>query len=115
MLYQKIGLRLLPSIPLAGEIKIKDHAATKTVKLLKDNPLWKQAYFHVFDLVGLEYLTKKFSERYKFIKQIVRIACNKIPNCPLIAAEQVQLKSRREIISAWKAIIAKGGEGNCID
>ena len=104
-------IKLLPKIPMAGEIKIKGQPATKTATLMKDNPLWNKTYFHVFDVVGKNHINKPFCERVNIIKKLVKDACKNIPKCPLIAAPQIVMKSRKEILAFYKKVLKNGGEG----
>ena len=105
-------MKLLPKIALAGEIKIKGQSATKTASLMKDSPLWEDAYFHVFDVPGSD---KPFSTRMKLIVQTVRDACNKkktsTKKCPLIVAKQIKMTTRKKIVDFYKKVLKKGGEG----
>ena len=102
-------MKLLPKIALAGEIKIKGHSATKTASLMKDSPLWKDAYFHVFDVPGSD---KPFSARMKLIVQTVRDACSKsTKKCPLIVAKQIKMTTRKKIVDFYNKVLKKGGEG----
>ena len=103
-------MRLLPNIPLTGEIKIKGKSATKTASLMKSNPMWEETYFHVFDVIG-KHIKKPFYERVNIVEKAVESACKNIPNCPLIAAPQIIMKSRDDILSFYKKVLKKHGEG----
>ena len=104
-------MKLLPKIPMTGEIKIKGQPATKTASLMKDNPLWDKTYFHVFDVVGRNHINKPFRERVRIVEQTVKNACQSIPDCPLIAAPQIIMQSREDIVTFYKKVLEKGGEG----
>ena len=104
-------MKLLPKIPMTGEIKIKGQPATKTASLMKDNPLWDKTYFHVFDVVGRNHINKPFRERVRIVEQIVKNACQSIPDCPLIAAPQIIMQSKKDIVTFYKKVLEKGGEG----
>lgn len=103
-------MRLLPNIPMTGEIKIRGMDATKTASLMKDNPLWNKAYFHVFDVVGAN-ANKPFSERVRIIEETVDAACQSIKDCPLIAQPQIIMESRDQILAFYRDVLGKSGEG----
>lgn len=104
-------MNLLPNVPMAGEIKIKGQQATKTASLMKRNPLWDETYFHVFDVVGPDHVNKPFKERVEIIKETVRAACQTITDCPLIAAPQIIMRSRKDILDFYKEVLHSEGEG----
>ena len=105
-------LQLLPKVALTGEIKIRGEPATTTAHLLNDGPDWKNTQFHVFDVVGKKYRTKPFSERVAVMKSIVKKACRQTtPKCPLICAQQKIARKRSDILSWYKKVLRKGGEG----
>lgn len=106
----KEWLALLPRVPLVGEIKIKGHQATKTASLLKDDPLWKRAYFHVFDVVGKS-VDLPFSKRVRIVQDTVRDACKRHKDCPLVAVPQIIMKSRQDIMAFYKKVLRENGEG----
>jgi DNA ligase 1 len=103
-------MRLLPKIPMTGEIKIRGMDATKTASLMKDNPLWNETYFHVFDVVGAN-ANKPFSERVRIIEETVDAACRSIKDCPLIAQPQIIMESRDQILAFYRDVLGKSGEG----
>ena len=104
-------LRLLPSIPLAGEIKIKGKAATEVARLQNTSPLWKDAEFIVFDLPGPNNRKLPFKTRVSNIKKIVDKACRTIPKCPLVSSEQMIIKNTKHLLEHYQKILNKNGEG----
>lgn len=104
-------LNLLPNIPLAGEIKIKGKHATEVARLQKSSPMWKDAYFHVFDLPGSTYRNKPFKKRVVDIVNIVNHSCKTIPNCPLIASKQFKVNSVKQILDLYTNVLKNKGEG----
>ena len=107
----KEWLRLLPNIPLAGEIKIKGKAATNVASLQKSSPMWKDAEFFVFDLPGPNNRKLPFKTRVANIKKIVDKSCKLIPKCPLVSSEQTIIKNTKHLLEHYQKILKKNGEG----
>ena len=107
----KEWLRLLPNIPLAGEIKIKGKAATNVASLQKSSPMWKDAEFFVFDLPGPNNRKLPFKTRVANIKKIVDKSCKSIPKCPLVSSEQTTIKNTKHLLEHYQKILKKNGEG----
>jgi ATP-dependent DNA ligase len=104
-------LRLLPDIPLAGEIKIKGKPATSVASLQKSSPLWKDAQFFIFDLPGPKYRILPFKTRVNDINKIVRDSCRAIPNCPLVASGEIIIENIDHLLHYYHEILRNKGEG----
>ena len=106
-------LKLLPPIPLMGEIKIGDMPATQVRSLTaaKRSDLWKDAKFHVFDIGSKYHSMAPFHERYALLSELVSLICKNVPQCPVVLLEQTPARSVGDIMKRYKSVKEKKGEG----
>ena len=112
----KFFSRLLPiDIPLDGELFIGREQFQKTVGVVRrktpNESDWKLVKYMIYD-IPLPNIP--FEERYQMIKGIVKKACEKVKDCPLIVVLQTKIKDKAHLSQLHQQIIKDGGEGSII-
>ena len=103
--------KLLPAgVVLDGEVYLNRSPPTEVARLRNnpDSPLWDRARYHVFDMPSHK---GPFVERVNAYMALVQRLCKTSASCPLKAVKQTKITSPTQLLTRYRKILQKGGEG----